>query len=187
MLRTHVIGSRKFVAIVVMLAVTALAGVIACTSEASDEIEVAWPRGVTGSIPGVTGDLGMLLSDKGPGATMFRAQGRAEGDGIIEGTLYSMWLSDQKGKALRLDIAHADEECEVDSDTGEESDECEVEVSLRSNLTQAPFGVASVSGLTLTIREGLGTDRTAGTVALNIADLNSRVVLEFTVSESDLL
>ena len=67
---------------------------------------------------------------------------------------------------------------EVDPDTGEEGDECEIELELRSLPLPAPFAVTTVLGLTATIREGLDS---IGTLE------RTPVVLNFTVmTEADL-
>jgi len=83
----------------------------------------------------------------------FRARARVESDGLIRNRLYTMWLDGPEGKTLLIDTARADEECEEDQDTGEEEEDCEVVVDLRAHLTQAPFNITTLVGLTINIRE----------------------------------
>ncbi len=174
---------RNVVAVLAVLGLTALAG--ACGASAPEKFEGEWPRGVDRSIAGVTGSLELQLFSRGADEAMFGASGRAEGGGLVDNALYSLWVSDQGGNVLLLDAGRADEECDVDPVTGEEED-CELVVHLSSNQYVVPFGVASLEGLTLSLREGLGSDGTAAGAALNVADLKGEVVLEFTVTEADL-
>ena len=108
---------------------------------------------------------------------MFRAMVTAEGDGLADNALYSLWLADREGHLIQIDSGRADEECAVDPDTGNEGDECEIELDLRGQVQPAPFGVTSLLGLTATLREGLGN---IGTLEL------APVILSFTVTEADL-
>jgi len=135
--------------------------------------------GGTAIIPGVKGTIELFLSDRSTGEGFFLANGRAEGDGLIENTLYSMWVANSEGELLLLDFGPAREECEVDPATGEK-DDCEVEVMLRSRLDEVPFNVVSLLGLTATISQF------PGEVPINLTDLEGQVVLEFTVTEADL-
>ncbi len=183
MLQNQMSSPRKVVAVLAVLAVTALVG--ACGASASEKFEGEWPRGVDRSMPGVTGSLELLLVSRSASETMFQASGRAEGDGLVDNALYSLWLSNQKGDVLSLDADRADQECEVDPVSGAEGD-CELAVKLRSSIPQAPFGVTTLEGLTLNIREGLGSDGTIPPAALDVASLQGRVVVEFTVTEADL-
>ncbi len=182
MLRNQMSSPRKVVAVLAVLAVTALAG--ACGASAPEQFEGEWPRGVDRSIAGVTGSLELLLASRSASQTMFQASGRAEGDGLVDNALYSLWLSNQKGDVLSLDTDRADQECEVDPVTGDEGD-CELVVKLRNSIPQAPFGVTTLEGLTLNIRTGLGVDGTIARSALNVANLKGDVVMEFTVTGSD--
>ncbi len=183
MLQNQMSSPRKVVAVLAVLAVTAVVG--ACGASAPDKFEGEWPRGVDRSISGVTGSLELLLVNRGSSQTMFQASGRAEGDGLVDNALYSLWLSNQKGDVLSLDTDRADQECEVDPVTGDEGD-CELVVKLRNSIPQAPFGVTTLEGLTLNIRKGLGVDGTIAQSALRVANLKGDVVMEFTVTESDL-
>ena len=178
--------SRDIIGTIVIFTVIALTGVIACGGSVSENFTGEWPRGVDRSIPGVTGDLELLLFSRGTNEILFRANGRAEGSGLRDNALYSLWLSDQTGNVLLLDTGRADEECEEDPDTGEESDDCEVVLKLRSTVLQAPFNVTTLEGLTLNVREGSGTDGATAHPALKVIDLEGKVVLEFTVTESNL-
>ena len=87
-----------------------------------------------------------------PAGTSFRASAKVESDGLVRNRFYAMWLVAPDGNRLLIDSARADEECEVDPDTGEEED-CEVVVDLRSHLTEAPFRINTLVGLTINIRE----------------------------------
>ena len=92
--------------------------------------------------------------------TSLRARAQVESDGLIEHRLYGMWLSSPEGNALLIDTARADEECEVDPDTGKETG-CERVLDLRGFLTQAPFNVTTLEGWTINIREQvIGTEAT---------------------------
>ena len=143
-------------AMLAILAITAVAVGSACAGSAPKRFEGEWPRGVDRSIAGVTGSLELQLFSRGE-ETMFGASGRAEGDGLADNALYSLWLADQEGNALSLDTGRADQECDVDPLTGEEED-CELVVKLGSNQYVVPFGITTLEGLTLGIREGLGAD-----------------------------
>ena len=170
-------------AVLAVLALTALVG--ACGASTPEKFEGEWPRGVDRSIAGVTGSLELQLFSRGADETMFGASGRAEGGGLVDNALYSLWVSDQGGNVLPLDAGRADEECDVDPVTGEEED-CELVVKLRNSIAQAPFGVTTLEGLTLNIRKGLGVDGTIARSALSVTDLKGDVVMEFTVKESAL-
>ena len=67
------------------------------------------------------------------GSSFFRASAQVESDGLDEHRLYALWLTGPGGNTLLIDTARADEECEVDHDTGKEAD-CEVVLDLRSHL-----------------------------------------------------
>ncbi len=183
MLLNQMSSPRKVVVVLAVMAVTALVG--ACGAAAQEKFEGEWPRGVDRSIAGVTGSLELLLFSRGASQTAFQASGRAEGDGLVDNALYSLWLSNQEGDVLSLDTDRADQECEVDPVTGDEGD-CELVVKLRNSIPQAPFGVTTLEGLTLNIRKGLGADGTIARSALSVADLKGDVVMEFTVTGSDL-
>lgn len=171
-------------AMLAILAITAVAVGSACAGSAPKRFEGEWPRGVDRSIPGVTGSLELQLFSRGE-ETMFGASGRAEGDGLADNALYSLWLEDQQGNALSLDTGRADQECDVDPLTGEEED-CELVVQLGSNQYVVPFGITTLEGLTLGIRQGLGTIGTVAGAAPAIAARDAEIVLEFTVDASDL-
>ena len=164
-------GSRTVVAMLMVLAVMAALGSIAFAGGSGPDTQ--WPRGGTSDIPGVRGVIELLLFDSGSGETMLKAMGRAEGDGLTDNALYSLWLADQKGNLVLLDSGRADEDCEEDPDTGKETADCEIELRLRTDVQPAPFQVTSLLGLTATIREG------AGSIA-------APVVVTFTVTEADL-
>ena len=179
---------RIVVARLVVLAVIALLTASACAGSSPDSlqaqlgptpasVEAQWPRGGTSGIPGVKGVIELLLFNRGAGETMFRAMGRAEGDGLVDNALYSLWLTDQKGRVFLIDSGRADEECEVDPDTGEDTDDCELEVHLRSQGQPAPFPITSLVGLTATIREGGDS--------IGLLE-RAPIVVSFTVTEADL-
>ena len=60
-----------------------------------------------------------------------------------------------KGNTLLIDTGRADEESEVDPDTGKEID-CERVVDLRGFLAQAPLNVSSLDEPTINIKEHFG-------------------------------
>ncbi len=103
----------------------------------------------TGVIPHVEADaeLRLRIDDR---QAEFRATAFVEGDGLIEGVFYSMWLA-QGGNVLFLDAVEAEEVCMIDLVTGEE--ECEVFVDLEDDRDQAPFNVRSLKGLRINIIE----------------------------------
>ena len=170
----------KIVAAILVLLIIQLTVVVACSGSSSKGGQAEWPRGGTATIPGVRGTIELVLSHGGTGEGLFLARGRAEGDGLIENTLYSMWVADPEGELLLLDFGRAREECEVDPDTGKK-DDCEVEVMLRSRrLDEVPFNVTSLLGLTATISQ------LPGEVPINLSELEGQVVLEFTVADADL-
>ena len=183
MTRPRIVVAR----LVVLSVITVLAG-SACVGSASDSIEAQlgptpdtyyaqWPRGGTPGIPDVTGVIELLLFDSGGGQAMFRAMVEAEGDGLADNALYSLWLAGQEGQLVQIDSGRADEECEVDPNTGEEGDECKIVLDLFGQVQVAPFRVITLLGMTATVREGLGS---IGTLE------QAPVVLSFTVTEDDL-
>ncbi len=159
----------------VVLAVIGLLAGYACGGSAADTYYAQWPRGGTSPMPRVTGSIELLLFDSGGDQAMFQATGKAKGDGLIDNGLYSLWLADQEGNALLIDSGRADEECDVNQ-AGEETD-CEVEVTLRSQVLPAPFQVTSLVGLTATISEGAGS--------IGLLE-QAPIVVSFTVTEADL-
>jgi len=168
MTRPRVVASLLAVLVVVALVVGS-----ACAG--SDTYYAQWPRGGTSAIPGVKGVIELLLFDTGGEQAMFRAMGMAEGDGLVDNALYSLWLADQEGNFLLIISGRADEECDVNQ-AGEETD-CEVEVTLRSQVLPAPFQVTSLVGLTATISEGGGS--------IGLLE-QAPIVVSFTVTEADL-
>lgn len=128
----------------------------------------------TGVILRVEADADLRLRIDGR-QTEFRATAFVEGDGLIEGVFYSMWLAAQEGNVLFLDAVEAEEVCVIDFVTGEE--ECEVLVDLEDDRQQAPFNVTSLEGLTIIIREHFFRGGVGG---------DAPIVLTGTVTESDL-
>ena len=185
MWRDQICTPRGAAAALVVSVVALLAVASACSSSATEKFEGEWPRGVDRSLAGVTGSLELLLASKGSGRTLFQASGRAEGDGLADNALYSLWLFDQNGNVLALDTDRADEECDEDPNTGEEED-CELVVKMRHTTPLAPFDATTLAGLTLTMREGPGSDGSIAQATLSVSDLRGEVVLEFTVTEADL-
>ena len=165
-------GPRTVVAMLMVLAVMAALGSIAFAGGSVPDTQ--WSRGGTSDIPGVRGVIELFLFDNGSGGAMLKAMGKAEGDGLTDNALYSLWLADQKGNLVLLDSGRADEDCEEDPDTGKETDDCEIELRLRTDLQPAPFQVTSLLDLTATIRESAG-------------NIVAPVVVTFTVTEADLL
>ena len=157
----------RVVASILVVLVVALSGVGACggsapeapapETSAPDSYFAEWPRGGTPGIPGVKGVIELLLFDSGSGDVMFRASAMAEGDGLKDNGLYSLWLTNQQGTFFLVDSSRADQECDEDPDTGEETDDCEIEVHLRSPVQPSPMQITSLLGLTATIREGGGS------------------------------
>ena len=164
-------GPRTVVAMLMVLAVTAALGSIAFAGSSGPDTQ--WSRGGTSDIPGVRGVIDLFLFDSGSGGAMLKARGKAEGDGLTDNGLYSLWLADQKGNLVLLDSGRADEDCEEDPDTGKETDDCEIELRLRTDLQPAPFQVTSLLDLTATIRESVG-------------NIVAPAVVTFTVTEADL-
>ncbi len=86
------------------------------------------------------------------GVTNFAVGAHVESGGLRGSGLYALWIVDPEDNALLVDTARADEECEVDPNTKEESD-CDVVVDLRGHLAEAPFNITTLEGLTINIRE----------------------------------
>jgi len=148
----------------------------------ADTIVFQWPRGGTPGIPDVEGVIELRLFNLESGETLLRARGKAEGDGLTDNALYSLWLADQEGHSVLTVSGRAKLKCEVDSDSEEEEgDECVVELRLRNPGLLAPFEVTTLLGLTATIREGLGSVGSIGALE------QAPVVIGFTVTEADLL
>ncbi len=148
---------------------------------AQDTIVAQWPGGGTPAIPDVEGHIELRLFNLASGETLLRAMGKAEGDGLTDNAIYSMWLENQEGFSVLIASGRAKLKCEVDSDTEEEGDECVVELRLRHPGLRAPFEVTTLLGLTATIREGLGSVGSIGTLE------QAPAVVKFTVTEADLL
>ena len=89
--------------------------------------------------------------DQGAGPSL-RAAAQAESDGLTENGLYGLWVMTQEGKSILVDTGRADEECEVDPDTGEEVD-CEKILNLRGHLLEVPSNLTTLEGLTINIRD----------------------------------
>jgi len=175
-------------AILVAVSLVTLAASTACAGAGAPSVlavsEMVWPEGIAGEVPGVRGDFELRLNIGQRGDVRFRARGRAEGPGIINHALYSMWLNNPGGAVVFIDAAPAREEITVDAVTGEV--ECEVGVDLRDDLAQAPFNATSIENLTATIREGPGSNRLMAQAPLRVSDLTGRVVLQFTFTEFEL-
>ena len=172
-----VVGSPTVqLAVLAVLAATVLTGAV--ISEFSEEAELELIS--TGVISEIEGEADLSLSIEG-GQAEFNADASVEGDGLIEGVFYSMWLADLLGNEFFLDAVEAEEVCVFDFVTGEE--DCEVLVELESELELAPLDITSLEGLTIFIREhffrrGCGGDAPVvliGTVAF--ADLESELAL----------
>jgi len=147
--------------------------------------EMVWPEGIPGEVPNVRGDFELRLNIGERGDVRFRARGRAEGPGIINHALYSMWLNNPAGEVVFIDAAQAREEPTGKKLLTGELD-CIVGVDLRDDLVQAPFNATSIENLTATIREGPGSNRLMAQAPLKVSDLEGRVVLQFTFTEFEL-
>lgn len=98
----------------------------------------------------------------------FRASAQVESDGLIKNRLYDLWLVDPGGNNLLIGTARAEEECEENFDTGE-LENCEREVKLRSNLLEAPLGIATLEGLTVNVSEHVVSTANPQNLALVLA------------------
>ena len=184
-------GPRVVFVVLAIIAAMALAGFarfeIRVDAGASEIDERARVRLIpTGVIPRIEADADLRLRQ-----TEFRATAFVEGDGLIEGVFYSMWLADQEGNVLFLDAVEAEEVCVIDLVTGEE--ECEVFVDLEDDRAQAPFNVTSLEGLTINIREHFFRGGVGGfapvvlTGTVTAADLNFLLVLALTIGDASAL
>ncbi len=163
-------GPTVLLAVLAVLAATVLAGAGASEIREKAELELI-PTGVIRQVE-ADADLRLRIDDR---QSEFRATAFVEGDGLIEGVFYSMWLANQEGNVLFLDAVEAEEVCVIDLVTGEE--ECEVLVDLEADREQAPFNVTSLEGLTINIREHFFRGGVGGFAP---------VVLTGTVTPSDL-
>ena len=105
----------------------------------------------------------LRLSISGQRGTSFQTFSEVEGNGLFKNRLYAMWLESpdtgQESNAILLAIDQAGERCEIDHETGKRFN-CEKIAKFRSRLTEAPFRVTTLVGLTINIREHLsGRDR----------------------------
>lgn len=145
----------------ILLVAMALTGSSAVTSAAAPEVDESSSLRLTST--GLTesplkGFARLRLRMSALAGVSFRATVQVEGDGLIENRVYAMWLSNPNGNTLLVDTARADEECEVDPAGGTD---CEVILNLRVRLTQAPFNITTLGGLTVDIREhSIGTQVT---------------------------
>ena len=109
------------------------------------------------------GKATLRLSISGQRGTSFQTFSEVEGNGLFKNRLYAMWLESpdtgQESNAILLAIDQAGEKCEFDPETGRRFN-CEKIAKFRSRLTEAPFRVTTLVGLTINIREHLsGRDR----------------------------
>ncbi len=91
-----------------------------------------------------------LIDDQETGSSL-RVSIQVESDGLRDNELYGLWVSTPEGGAVLLDTGRADEEFDVDPDTGDE--DREVILNLRGHLMRAPFQLTTLQGLTIDIRE----------------------------------
>jgi len=181
---TRITQPRVVVAMLAVVSLMALAVGTACAGASESRVSgMAWPEGIPGDVPGVQGNFELRLNIGERGNVRFQARGRAEGPGIINHALYSMWLNNPEGEVAFIDAARAREELTADVVAGEV--ECEVGVDLRDDLARAPFNAMSIEDLTVTIREGPGSNRLMAEAPLRVSDLTGRVVLHFTFTESE--
>lgn len=124
----------------------------------------------------ITGFATLQLSINNQGETTIRSNAKLEGKGLIENTLYEMWL-EPTGTALMaspvlLQTGVVREECE------EGGEDCENILKLPPNLTEAPFfSVTTLEGLAVNIRQlqispASGTQPTVATGIVTAAILN---------------
>ena len=105
----------------------------------------------------------------------FRARAQLEGDGLDDNRLYALWLAEPGGNNLLIDTSRADEECEVDQDTGEEEG-CEIVVDFSGRQMQSPLDITTLEGLTINIREHLiGTQATTPALATGTVTRSSMI------------
>jgi len=110
---------------------------------------MVWPVGVKGTIPNVEGDSDLCLAISERGEAEFPV--RAEGEGIVNGASYSLWLSNQNGDQILIDAASNIEKCSADVETGQRT--CGAVASLYDDSTEASFEATSPAGLIAIIRE----------------------------------
>ena len=60
---------------------------------------------------------------------------RSEGEGIVNGASYSLWLSNQNGDQILIDAASTIEKCSAEVETGQRM--CEEVASFYDDSTQA--------------------------------------------------
>ena len=101
----------------------------------------------------ITGFATLQLSINNQGETTIRSNAKLEGKGLIENTLYEMWLEPTgmvlAGSPVLLQTGVAREECE------ERGEDCENILKLRSNLLPVTlFSVTTLEGLAVNIRQG---------------------------------
>ncbi len=117
------------------------------------------------------GSATLRLQSSEQAGTVMHAGAQVQGDDLVANTVYALWLVDPEGNALLMDTASADEDCEVDPDTEEESDECEVTVDLQGSRAQIPFDVVTLAGMTVNVRE-----HSTGGEALATATVTSSMI-----------
>ncbi len=182
-----VTGPKLVLATLTVVIAMVLAGGIAFAGVGAEVNEAASLRLTsTGVIrSSLKGFVRLQLQVSELNGTSLRARAQVESDGLIEHRLYGMWLSSPEGNALLIDTARADEECEVDPDTGKETG-CERVLDLRGFLTQAPSNVTTLEGLTINIREQvIGTEAT--TPALATATVFSSDLTRFNIANPHLI
>lgn len=142
-------------AILVIVVTLVLGGGKASASVPGTKIdETASPRlASTGLITSpLTAFASAQLRISEEGVTNFTVRAQVESGGLSGSARYALWIVDPDDNGLLIDTARADEECEVDPDTKEDSD-CELVVDLRGHLAQAPFNITTLEGLTINVRE----------------------------------
>ena len=95
------------------------------------------------------GDSDLWLAISQLGEAEFPA--RAEGEGIVNGASYSLWLSNQNGDPILIDAASTIDKCSADVETGQRL--CEAVASLNDDSAQGSFEAASLAGLIAIVRE----------------------------------
>ncbi len=162
----HMMLGKVLAVVAAGLGVTLLMGGVAIAGSEIDEksrLELT-----STGIRHFEGDAKLELQIKNQDETKFRAKTEVE-EGAVEHIVYSMWLGDQEGHTLLLDIEVAEEVCTFDP--VDHSVECEVIASLSADLRHAPFDITTLDGLTINIREHFGS--------------HASVVLMGTVTESE--
>ena len=147
----YMLFRKVFMPILGVLAVAVFAGgtVYAGPAEAAVDESASLRLASTGHVRSQLKAFARLhLLDNQEGGRILRVAAQIESDGLTENRLYDLWMITPDGNSILVDTGRADQEFD-DSDAGDS----EIIVDLRGRMLAASFGLATLEGVTVSIRE----------------------------------